>query len=94
MYFDLVPGEGGHEVGLVTLGDGTSKQEEKSSNVEPEKDLSHFPEKYLSHFPEFFLSHFPFHPRSCSYFSILVFFLLTNDFSTLPQSWQGCKGVN
>jgi len=31
----LVPGEGGHEVGLVTLGDGTSKQEEKSSNVEP-----------------------------------------------------------
>lgn len=31
----LVPGEGGHDVGLVTLGDGTSKQEEKSSNVEP-----------------------------------------------------------
>jgi hypothetical protein len=31
----LVAGEGGHEVGLVTLGDGTSKQEEKSSNVEP-----------------------------------------------------------
>ena len=35
MCLDLVPGEGGHEVGLVTLGDGTSKQEEKSSNVEP-----------------------------------------------------------
>jgi len=31
----LVPGEGGQEVGLVTLGDGTSKQEENSSNVEP-----------------------------------------------------------
>jgi len=31
----LVPGEGGQEVGLVTLGEGTSKQEEKSSNVEP-----------------------------------------------------------
>jgi len=29
------PGDGGHEVGLVTRGDGTSKQEENSSNVEP-----------------------------------------------------------
>ena len=27
-------------VGLVTLGDGTSKQEEKSSNVDPENYLS------------------------------------------------------
>ena len=33
-------------VGLVTLGDGTSKQEEKSSNVDPENYLS-----LLSHYP-------------------------------------------
>lgn len=31
----LYAGEGGQVVGLVTLGDGTSKQEEKSSNVDP-----------------------------------------------------------
>ena len=36
----LYAGEGGQEVGLVTLGDGTSKQEEKSSNVDPEKYFS------------------------------------------------------
>ena len=36
----LYAGEGGQVVGLVTLGDGTSKQEEKSSNVDPENYLS------------------------------------------------------
>ena len=36
----LYAGEGGQVVGLVTLGDGTSKQEEKSSNVDPERYFS------------------------------------------------------
>ena len=35
-------------VGLVTLGDGTSKQEEKSSKVDPEK---YFFSTLLSHYP-------------------------------------------
>ena len=80
MWLHLVPGEGGQEVGLVTLGEGTSKQEEKSSNVEPETDASHL----LLFSPDSWLKDI----------SVTFCRFLTNDFATLPQPWQRCKGID
>ena len=89
----LVPGEGGQEVGLVTLGDGTSKQEENSSNVEPETDknqllffTSWLEYKLVFLFVLIFLFFFS--------YQFVLFCFLTNNFATLPEPRQRCKGID
>ena len=89
----LVPGEGGQEVGLVTLGDGTSKQEENSSNVEPETDknqllffTSWLKYKLVFLFVLIFLFFFS--------YQFVLFCFLTNNFATLPEPRQRCKGID